>query len=126
MEISPSALLALVAIVTALAFFFAYEHGKRFRRFSWEEYATLAIASLVAIVPIFVIYGEPVLVLFFVSIALGLFMEHVIGYLLHKSLKRHVWRYYRLTIGGYTSLLIAPFWGMAGLFFFLLSKTIGL
>lgn len=123
---SPLILLTLVAITSLIGFYFAYQYSKRFRTFSWKEYAVLVIATIISVVPIMVTYGKSTLLLFALSILFGLTLEHLVGYLLHKSLKRHIWRYYRFTLGGYTSLLIAPFWGMAGLFFFLLSKTLGL
>jgi uncharacterized membrane protein len=125
MEFTPLVLLAVVATITALGFMLACEHGKQFRRFSWEEYSVLSATVFVAIVPMLAIYGWGILTLFFVSVAVGMCAEHICGYVFHRSLKRHMWRYYRFTLGGYTSLLVAPFWGMAGVFFFLLSKIVG-
>lgn len=123
---SPIILLGIVSLTTVLSFFLAYEHGKKEKKFSWVEYALLALSAILATVPVALTYGLRILLLFGISIVLGMLMEHVIGFLCHKTLKRHIWRYYRYTLGGYTSLLIAPFWGMAGVFFFLASKVLGL
>lgn len=126
MELSVVGMLALTGIIVTVGLSVAVAFAKGRRRFSWIEYILLASIPLVTLVPVFMRYGVGVLGLFIASIIIGLFFEHILGYVFHRTLKRHMWRYYRMTWGGYTSLLVAPFWGMAGIFFFLLAKAFGL
>lgn len=52
--------------------------------------------------------------------------ELVVGFVYHKTLNRRLWQYNRLSVGGYTSVLSIPMWGIAGVVFWALSKLLGL
>lgn len=123
--IPPVYLLLLVSVIFAFGLFVAHQTGREEKRFTWHEYLILAGIPFITLIPVWLTYGAKALVLFLASAVIGLVVEHVMGYIFHTSLKRHLWRYYRFTWGGYTSLLIAPFWGMTGVFFFLLAQAIG-
>lgn len=124
MTIAPEALLVIVALSTMVGFYAVYLYGKETRAFKWHEYLFFVLVAFIPLIPMGMVYDSRIYVLFVVSIVLGLLLEHVIGYLYHRTLNRRLWRYYKYTIGGYTSLLVAPFWGMAGIFFFLLGEVV--
>ncbi len=126
MFFSPIVLLVFAAASTAVGFLAAYEYGKSTKAFKWSEYCFLVVVGLIAPALVMWTYGERVILFFFTSIVVGMCMEHLIGYLYHKTLNRRLWRYFKYTIGGYTSLLVAPFWGMAGIFFLLLGQVFGI
>jgi len=49
----------------------------------------------------------------------GTLAEWIIGYSYHRIVGSRLWTYHRLALGGYTSLLSFPLWGLAGLIFYL-------
>ncbi len=81
---------------------------------------------LFCIIYLIYLFGLKILVLFFLSSLLGLFLEYVVGLAYYKTLNKKLWVYQQLSISGYTSLLSIPIWGVAGVIFWLLSKIIGL
>jgi uncharacterized membrane protein len=73
------------------------------------------------------LYGLKILDLFLKSAIIGFLLEYVSGYSYHKTLNRQLWKYDRFAVGGgYTSWLTLPMWGVAGIIFWLLSKSVGL
>lgn len=60
------------------------------------------------------------LYVFFVFSLLGTFLEWLAGFAYHMIVGQKLWTYHRYSIGGYTSLLSMPLWGIGGVLFWLL------
>ncbi len=71
-------------------------------------------------------YGMGMVYLFVASSVVGFILEYGTGLMYHKTLNRRLWTYGKYSIGGYTSLLTFPMWGVAGVVFWLLSRSVGL
>ncbi|MCI0597829.1 hypothetical protein L0Y34_02030 [Candidatus Parcubacteria bacterium] len=126
MTLTPFLILLAVLVIMIVGFYAAYRHASHQGPFRLSNYLWLATVPFLTLVPVWYVYGIGAVYFFVISIVAGMSMEHSIGVVLHKTLGRHLWRYYRCTVNGYTSLLVAPFWGMAGLLFFLLAKMFAL
>lgn len=109
-----------------LACLVAYWYGKGVKKFRWSEYIALVLAALVPVGLQLPLYGWPLVQLFVVSMVAGFLAEYLFGLLYHQTLNKRLWTYSKYTLNGYTSYLTIPFWGAAGVFFFVLAKTIGL
>lgn len=100
-----------------MGFYLAYLYGRKTKRFRWSEYiATLFIPTLFIFIQAHYI-GVQILYLFFVSCVAGFLLEYIVGLTYHKTLNQRLWTYKRLSVGGYTSLLSIPIWGVAGVVF---------
>lgn len=116
----------LLLLFTLGGFYIAYLYGHKVKRFRWSEYiALLILPTLFVFISAYYI-DRKILIFFILSSAAGFFMEYMIGLAFHKTLNRKLWRYERLSVGEYTSLLSIPVWGIAGVMFYFLSKIIGL
>ncbi len=104
----------------------AYLYGRHSKEFRWREYVALLAAPVTGCLGLAYFYGPKLILFFLVSCVVGLFLEYGIGKLYHKTLNRRLWTYSRLNIGGYTSWLTLPMWGIAGVVFWLLARIIGL
>ncbi|MDP3794750.1 MAG: hypothetical protein Q8R13_02360 [bacterium] len=116
----------LLAAVSLAGFYLAYLYGHKVRRFRWSEYVMLLICPLIAIGLLAYSLGLRIVFLFVASMVSGTILEYLLGLAYHKTLNRRLWTYERLKIGGYTSVLSIPIWGVAGVIFWLIGKTLGL
>jgi hypothetical protein len=107
-------------------FYIAYLYGRHTKQFRWREYMVLIAAPLICVGYLIYLDGVKVLELFLISGVVGLMMEYGMGRSYHKTLNRRLWTYNRYSLGGYTSWLVLPLWGIAGVIFWLLSTKIGL
>lgn len=112
--------------ITSIGFYFAYLYGRKTKKFRWSEYYAIIILPVLCILFFSFYYDSKLLILFFVSSAVGFISEYVIGLVYHKTLNKRLWHYDRLSLNGYTSLLSIPLWGVAGIIFWFLSKFVGL
>ena len=55
--------------------------------------------------------------------AIGTLLEWLVGWSYHRVVGQRLWTYHRYALGGYTSLLSIPVWGLAGGLFWLLAKV---
>jgi len=106
--------------------YLAYLYGRKTKQFRWSEYIAIIIFPILFIILYGFLVNIRILSLFFVGSFVGFVSEYIIGLTYHKTLNRRLWTYGRLNIHGYTSLLAIPFWGIAGVFFWFLSKILGL
>jgi len=108
----------------AIGFYLAYLYGRKTTEFKWSEYLATLILPFLALG--FLIWQEGVNILwyFIVCAFAGNLAEHLGGFSLHKILGHHLWTYHRLSWGGYTSILSWPYWGMIGILFLSIYKTI--
>jgi len=99
--------------------------NKKFRthHFSFSRYVYLLIFPLVAWILLIFRVGIQLFYIFFAFAFLGTLIEWLIGYFYHHIVGQRLWTYHRLSLGGYTSLLSIPLWGLAGALFWLLSRV---
>ena len=112
--------------ITVLGFLLAYLYGHKTKKFRISEYIALLVAPIISVAIYAHFYGPKVWVMFFFSAVLGLMLEYGIGLVYHKILNRRLWTYSRLNLNGYTSWLTLPLWGIGGIFFWVLSMSVGL
>lgn len=117
--------IALLLLVVSLGGIFgAYLFGRRTKRFRWSEYIALLSAPVLGSLSLSYFYGRGIIYLFLISSIVGFVLEYSLGFAYHKTLNKRLWTYDRYPVGGYTSLLTFPMWGVAGIVFWLLIKFI--
>lgn len=123
MIISSGLILLAISLVGG---YLSYLYGRKVKRFRWSEYFLLMIVPVAGSLALSYQYGTKIIYLFFISMFVGFALEYLLGLGYHKTLNRRLWTYGRYSVGGYTSLLTFPMWGVAGVAFWLLSQSIGL
>lgn len=111
--------------VSIVGFFLAYLYGRKTTDFRWSEYLAMIAAPLVFIVVASIYLDKRIFSMFLISSAIGFLAEGIIGFTYDKILGKRLWTYNRLSVGGYTSYLSIPLWGVAGVIFLFVSKLIG-
>ncbi|MBI2514748.1 hypothetical protein HYV91_00960 [Candidatus Wolfebacteria bacterium] len=112
--------------LTLGGFYLAYRYGKNTKKIRWNEYLALIIIPILAVLTLSYLFNERILALFLISAFVGTLLEYLIGLAYHKTLNQRLFTYNRLSMGGYTSLLSIPIWGVAGVMFWFISKMVGL
>lgn len=92
----------------------------------WREYFFLISVPVAGSLAMVFFYGIEIIYLFVLSMVVGTLLEYGFGKAYHLTLNRRLWTYGKYSVKGYTSPLVAPMWGVAGIVFWLLAKTIGL
>jgi uncharacterized membrane protein len=116
----------ILILVTLMGFYLAYLYGRRTKKFRWREYIAIIILPIISIF-IFAYFIEIKIISFFlISSFLGFIWEYLVGLIYHRIFDERLWTYNRLNIHGYTSLLVIPLWGIAGVLCWFLSKMVGL
>jgi len=116
----------IFTIITFAGFYTAYLYGRKTKYFKWREYIAIIIWPILSVLALTYFVDVKILSLFFVSSFVGFALEYILGFAYHKTLNKRLWEYRRLSIGKYTSFLTLPIWGIAGVFFWFLSKMVGL
>ncbi|MBI4086734.1 hypothetical protein HY416_01995 [Candidatus Kaiserbacteria bacterium] len=118
---------ATLLLASSLGVYIAYLYGRNTKKFRWSEYVVFISVPVVGCLSLGYIYGAKIIQFFIASAIVGFFLEYVVGLAYNKILNRHLWYYSRLKVGnGYTSLLVIPMWGVAGVLFWLLAQNVGL
>lgn len=117
---------AALPLLSLIGMYSAYLYGRHIKKFRWSEYCLLLIVPVASCLGLSYLYGIKVIYLFLLSSIIGFAFEYLFGLTYHKTLNHRLWHYNRFSIGGYTSPLAIPMWGVAGVIFWLLSKGIGL
>lgn len=104
---------------------FASWYGRKTKKFRWSEYVLLIIFPVLALIWLSKIFGVIIWNIYLVSMLAGEMLEYFVGWAYHKTEGKRLWEYKRASISGYTSWLSLPFWGIAGILFFLLAKAFG-
>ncbi|MBI4709185.1 MAG: hypothetical protein HY764_03220 [Candidatus Portnoybacteria bacterium] len=112
--------------VSLLGFYLAYLYGRRTKKFRWSEYIAIIITPFIFVLALAYFVDIKILGLFAISAVVGFSLEYLCGLTYHKTLNRRLWRYERFSVGGYTSLLTIPMWGISGVIFWFLGKLIGI
>jgi len=126
MDINLNFLFFIFIIICFIGFFLAYLYGRNTIRFYWREYIAIIFLPILCVVYLVIFIDWRILNLFLLSALVGFMLEYIIGLTYHKTLNRRLWKYKRLSVGGYTSLLTLPIWGVAGIIFWMLAKTLNL
>lgn len=113
-------------MLTLVGFYLAYLYGRKTKYFRWREYLALIVWPILFVVAFAYFVDIKILSMFLVSSFVGFVFEYIVGLAYYKTLNRRLWNYTRLTFGGHSSLLSIPLWGVTGVFFWFLSKMIGL
>jgi hypothetical protein len=116
----------LFIAICFVGFYLAYLYGHKTKLFRWSEYFAIIILPIFCIIYLAWQIDFRILNLFVISALAGFFLEYIIGLTYHKTLNKRLWKYKRLDLNGYTSLLSVPLWGIAGVAFWLFSKMVGL
>ncbi|MEI6420484.1 MAG: hypothetical protein WCO30_02505 [bacterium] len=126
MEIKYQTLLLVFCFLSLFGFYFAYLYGKKTRKFRWSEYFAMLSVPLLSLLGLVYFFGIKIVWLFILSAVAGFIFEYGVGFFYHKTLNKRLWVYNVSKLNGYTSWLTLPMWGIGGVLFYLVSKTIGL
>jgi len=121
-----SLILTVFGGLSIIGFYCSILYGRKTKVFKWSEYITLLLIPVACSLSLAYFFGKKVIWLFVVSAIIGLVLEYGLGYAYHKTLNKRLWTYTKFSIGGYTSWLTLPMWGVAGVIFWLISKSVGL
>jgi len=113
-------------VISTIGFYAAYLYGRKTKRFLWREYIALLSVPVITSFGLTYFYGIKIVYLFFTSAIIGFILEYFLGLTYHKTLNKRLWKYEKYNFQGYTSYLTPPMWGIAGIVFWLLAKSIGL
>lgn len=93
-------------------------------RFRLGRYFFLLAFPLLA--TLFALYAQGVSAAyaFLLFAVAGTALEWLVGSAFHRVVGQRLWTYHRYSMGGYTSWLSVPLWGMAGVPFLLLVKAL--
>jgi uncharacterized membrane protein len=119
-------LIPIFGTVSLLGMYAASRYGRKTKKFKWSEYWLLLAAPLLCCASLLYWFGIKILYLFLVSMIIGIFLEYILGYGYHMTLNKRLWTYSRYSLNGYTSWLVLPMWGIAGVAFWLIIRMIGL
>ncbi len=116
----------LFFLVTIVGYYLAYIYGRKTKEFRYSEYVAIIFFPSLFVLYLGVYISVNIFYLYLASSIVGFLLEYILGFVYHKTLNRRLWYYRRLNVGGYTSLLVIPIWGIAGVIFWFLSKMVGL
>ncbi len=94
-------------------------------RFSMARFLGLLSFPLLASLAIVLMTGFQLLTVFLVFAVVGTVLEWIFGFCYLQVVGQRLWTYHRFPISGHTSLLSVPFWGIAGIMFWLLVRAFG-
>lgn len=110
-------------IVYDLYIHFTKKHLKEYH-FELARYIFLLLPPLLATLLIIFNFGHTPAIIFIIFALIGPVLEWLLGWTYHNFLGTRLWTYHKLNILGYTSWLTIPFWGFAGITFWLLVTEI--
>lgn len=117
---------SIFILINLLGFYLAYLYGRKTKQFRWSEYIAIILLPIIGVIAFAYFVDVKILSLFIISSFFGFVLEYLLGLTCHKTLNKRLWEYNRLSVGGYTSLLSIPIWGVVGVTFWFLSKIVGL
>lgn len=112
----------LEAIVSDLYFKVTKKHLRK-NHFTLGKYFYLLLFPFIATIVLINQEGMSILQVFFLFSALGTIFEWLIGYSYNKIVGSRLWTYHKYSINGHTSFLSIPLWGLAGILFWLIEKS---
>jgi len=121
-----SVLFWIISLATLIGIYAACRYGRKTKQFRWIEFWALLAPPIIWSFALAYFYGTDIFALFAASMVVGIVLEYGLGRAYHQTLNKRLWTYTRYSIGGYTSWLTLPMWGVAGVIFWSLGKVIGL
>lgn len=118
--------LFLVTMLVAMGWYVAWVWGRHTRTFRWSEYFMYLAGPFIAVGLIAIKYGPGIYVLFISSALVGFTVEYVLGSTWHAVQNERLWHYKKHSLKGYSSYLMIPLYGVAGVAYFLLANLLGL
>lgn len=116
----------LAAITVYCLLVLVYWYGQRTKAWKWSEYGMMLAAVAAGLIMLTYFEGIKVFIYFLVCSAVGSVAEYIFGFLFHKTLGKRIWTYQSFSVDGYTSILMIPFWGNAGIIFLAIAKFLNL
>lgn len=104
--------------------YFVYKKNFKEYHFKFSRYLFYLLFPILAIIFSFIYTGSTAIYIFIVFSLIGTALEWLAGFAYHMIVGQRLWTYHRFSIGGYTSFLSLPLWGLGGVFFWLLQKLI--
>ncbi len=92
--------------------------------FTIGRYVFLLILPLIGSIVIYHLQGISILRAFLFFAVIGPIFEWAVGFAYKQIMGRNLWSYYRYSINRHTSLLAIPFWGLAGILFYLFALVV--
>lgn len=123
---SPLSQFIALGVVTGISFIIAIIHGRGSVARYWSTYVLMIGIPVAAALSLSLAYGTQVFWLFLCSGAVGFVLEFVLGFSYKRAFGERLWTYNRFQVAGHTSLITPPIWGLAGIVFWLLGRTVGL
>lgn len=114
----------MLLLISLGGMFGAYLFGRKTKEFKWSEYVVLIAAPVIGSLSLAYFFGKGIIHLFVISSIVGFALEYIIGFAYHKTLNKRLWTYDRYSVGGYTSFLTFPMWGVAGIVFWFFVKLL--
>ena len=115
-------ILSMIAFILELIYQ-AFRRAKQ-KHFSWDRYLIFASFPLAMSALMMYGLGASYIIIFAVSAIIGTFCEWLFGHYYFRIVGEKLWKYKRLNITEYVSLLTLPVWGFAGILFALLGQII--
>jgi hypothetical protein len=110
----------VLTLVGILAIFFAglYAaalYGRRTRKFYWSEYVVVTTLPSFALLWTWYRIGPEAVYMYAITCFAGPILEYTLGRAYHFTIGKRLWTYKTSRLGGYTSLLVIPYWGLVGI-----------
>lgn len=109
----------ILEVATSKLYYKLTNKPYRSYHYSFGKYLYFLLFPVVTILYFTAGSNENLLAIFVSFALLGTLAEWIIGFFYHKIVGQRLWTYHRYSIGGYTSFLSLPMWGLAGLIFYL-------
>lgn len=110
-----------VGIEIILSKIYFRSHGKhQVVHFKLSRYFFLFLTPFLGVVLMSYIADSSVWKFFFIFMILGTILEYCVGYSYQKVVGQRLWKYNKYSLGGHTSLLAVPLWGLCGVLVYLL------
>lgn len=113
----------LEALSVKIYLFLTKSHLRK-NHFILGRYLFLLLFPLLSTYLVINMHGWPLFKIFIIFFFLGPILEWCVGYAYYQIVGTRLWTYHKYTYLGHTSLLSAPFWGMAGVLFYLLAQKL--
>lgn len=113
----------LEVVFSKIYFHLTRKHYKK-HHYSLGKYLFLLTMPIIALILVTYWQGITIPKIFFIFALLGPTLEWTVGFSYYMIVGERLWTYHRYAINKHTSLLSIPFWGLAGVLFLLLAKTL--
>ena len=106
--------------------FLVAKYGPHLHSFRLPNYLLILALPTLAVLILAVLVDIRVVWVYVASALLGTAGEYSFGRMYHVMMGVRLWKYWKYSIGGYTSWLVMPLWGCAGVLFYVLGQAVAL